>query len=108
FTAWPLLRRVAACDGALSCHGCRLSQKRNGELEMGYSGSDRAAAEFRGLRCPGPAWPPAWAGCQAGETSAAAGRTRHVLVAGPAGGGMHRAGRSGRNVLISARRLDQG
>ncbi len=41
---------------------------------------------------------------QTGQTSAAAGRPRHVLVADAAGRRLHRAGRRGRDVLLPAGR----
>ena len=70
---------------------------------LGYSGSDRGAAQAK-RRCSRRAG----AGGKTGQTAAAAGRPRHVLVARAAGDRVHRAGRHGRDVLVPAGRNHQG
>src|ERR1700742_3814267 len=68
----------------------RLSQKRVGAREVGYSWCDVAAA--------------AAVGGQAGQATAAAVRPGYVLVDRAAGGGLHHLGGHGRDVHVRPRR----
>src|ERR1700733_15233650 len=62
----------------------RLSQKRIADRELGYWRREQ----------------PAGSGPAGAKAPAAARRPRHVLVAGAAGSGLHRAGRAGWHVLV--------
>src|SRR5271165_1339034 len=77
-------------DGEAAALMRRLSQRRVGARELGYSWCDDTAA--------------AAADGKAGQAAATAGRPGHVLVDRAAGGGLHRLGGHCRDVLVRPRR----
>src|ERR1700722_1403306 len=85
----PLARRAPDSDEPLARRAPdsvmrRLSQKRIPDRELGYWRREQ----------------PAGSGPAGAKAPAAARRPRHVLVAGAAGSGLHRAGRAGWHVLV--------